>query len=131
MLQSARTLLADGFVPLVEIETGRSAVDAMRVIVVLSKPKEEMTHFMHAQGCDHTGHKTVRVLLNHYFKPGREEIRRMLQEKMPKLLSPAGGVGSRVTPLPQAIREKLKVMTAENWSQIRDEILGIFDAGVA
>jgi hypothetical protein len=53
------------------------------------------------------------------------------QEKMPKLLSPAGGVGSRVTPLPQAIREKLKVMTAENWSQIRDEILGIFDAGAA
>ncbi len=34
-----------------------------------------------------TGHKTVDVVLKHYFQPGREEFRRALQSAMPKLLT--------------------------------------------
>jgi integrase len=34
-----------------------------------------------------TGHKTVDVVLKHYFQPGREEFRRALQAAMPKLLT--------------------------------------------
>jgi acyl-CoA reductase-like NAD-dependent aldehyde dehydrogenase len=34
-----------------------------------------------------TGHKTVDVVLKHYFQPGREEFRRALQTAMPKLLT--------------------------------------------
>jgi integrase len=34
-----------------------------------------------------TGHKTVDIVLKHYFQPGREEFRRALQTAMPKLLT--------------------------------------------
>ena len=34
-----------------------------------------------------TGHKTVNIVLKHYFQPGREEFRRALQSAMPKLLT--------------------------------------------
>lgn len=34
-----------------------------------------------------TGHKTVDVVLKHYFQPGREEFRNALQSAMPKLLT--------------------------------------------
>ena len=34
-----------------------------------------------------TGHKTVDIVLKHYFQPGREEFRRALQSAMPKLLT--------------------------------------------
>ena len=78
-----------------------------------------------------TGHKTVHVLLNNYFKPGREEIRRVLQEKMPKLLSPGVVAGSSETPPAQSIREKLKAMTADNWPQIRDEVLAMLSRSAA
>lgn len=38
-----------------------------------------------------TGHKTVDVVLKHYFRPGSEEIRRAFQKAMPEFLT--GGVG--------------------------------------
>jgi integrase len=34
-----------------------------------------------------TGHRTVEIVLKHYFQPGREEFRRALQSVMPKLLT--------------------------------------------
>jgi integrase len=34
-----------------------------------------------------TGHKTVNIVLKHYFQPGREDFRRALQSAMPKLLT--------------------------------------------
>lgn len=34
-----------------------------------------------------TGHKTAEIVLKHYFKPGREELRRVLEEKMPRVVT--------------------------------------------
>jgi len=34
-----------------------------------------------------TGHKTAEIVLKHYFKPGREQLRQALQAAMPKLLT--------------------------------------------
>ena len=34
-----------------------------------------------------TGHKTVEVVLRHYFKPGREHLRAVLGEKLPDVLT--------------------------------------------
>lgn len=48
-----------------------------------------------------TGHKTVEVVLKHYFKPGREHLRAVLGDKLPDVLTggkeepkrlPVGGV---------------------------------------
>jgi integrase len=72
-----------------------------------------------------TGHKSVEVLLESYFKPGREELRRVLQERMPRMFAlgrpkattPAAG------PATPTFSEQLKAMTAETWSTIRDDLL--------
>lgn len=34
-----------------------------------------------------TGHKTVEVVLKHYFKPGREHLRAVLGDKLPDVLT--------------------------------------------
>lgn len=34
-----------------------------------------------------TGHKTVEVVLKHYFKPGREQLRALLSDKLPEVLT--------------------------------------------
>lgn len=56
-----------------------------------------------------TGHKTVDVVLKHYFQPGREEFRRALQTAMPKLLTD----GAK-TPKEQML-EILDGITAKSW----------------
>ena len=56
-----------------------------------------------------TGHKTVDVVLKHYFQPGREEFRRALQSAMPKLLTN----GSK-TPKEQML-EILNATTGKTW----------------
>jgi intergrase/recombinase len=34
-----------------------------------------------------TGHKTIQIVLKHYFQPGREDFRKVLESGMPKLLT--------------------------------------------
>jgi hypothetical protein len=34
-----------------------------------------------------TGHRTTEIVLKHYFKPGREDLRRVLLEKMPRVVT--------------------------------------------
>ncbi len=58
-----------------------------------------------------TGHKTVDVVLKHYFQPGREEFRRALQTAMPKLLTN----GSK-TPKEEML-EILDRSTAKAWKK--------------
>jgi hypothetical protein len=58
-----------------------------------------------------TGHKTVDVVLKHYYQPGREEFRRALQSAMPKLLTN----GSQ-TPKDQML-EILDGTTAKAWKK--------------
>ncbi len=34
-----------------------------------------------------TGHKTVEIVMKHYFKPGREHLRAILSDKLPRVLT--------------------------------------------
>ena len=54
-----------------------------------------------------TGHKTVDVVLKHYFRPGREDFRHTLENAMPRLLmesigSAQGGPARKVLPAASA-----------------------------
>ena len=37
-----------------------------------------------------TGHRTVEVVMKHYFRPGREDFRQAIMKAMPKMLSNGG-----------------------------------------
>ena len=43
-----------------------------------------------------TGHKTVEVVLKHYFKPGREHLRSVLGDKLPDVLTGGKEIGGRL-----------------------------------
>jgi len=58
-----------------------------------------------------TGHKTVDIVLKHYFQPGREEFRRALQTAMPKLLT-----NGTKTPKDQML-QILDQSTAKAWKR--------------
>lgn len=87
-----------------------------------------------------TGHKTVDVVLKHYFQPGREEFRRALQSAMPKLLT-----GPETEPSLLAVKENvagyelavrpgellnkalkaLDNMTEKSWKKKRNEVVAL------
>jgi integrase len=79
-----------------------------------------------------TGHKTVDVVLKHYFQPGREDFKRTLQAMMPKLLTqgsavrePVSAYGGQETPaalLAKAVAA-LENMNGRNWKKQREEAL--------
>ena len=66
-----------------------------------------------------TGHRTADIVLANYFQPGREEFRKLLQSKMPALLS-----NGAKTPLEQAI-EILGGASAKTWRKCIDEALAL------
>lgn len=76
-----------------------------------------------------TGHTTADIVLKHYFKPGKDELRRTLQLALPNLL-PRGPDGvpmpveqsGPVESLDRAM-ETLRGQTARNWQYRRDEAL--------
>lgn len=88
-----------------------------------------------------TGHKTVDVVLKHYFHPGREDFKRTLEAAMPRLftepsakaLPPASvpvkeaqvAYGEPATPaaMIRAAIASLEKQTAQNWKVKRDEAL--------
>lgn len=74
-----------------------------------------------------TGHQSVTVLLAHYFKPGRDDLRRVLQEKMPRMFLVGSAASPRVDVVKRTLVDRLKTMTAENWMVIRDELIAEFD----
>ncbi|MCP5516646.1 MAG: tyrosine-type recombinase/integrase [Verrucomicrobiales bacterium] len=65
-----------------------------------------------------TGHRTVAVVLKHYFRPGREDFRQAILAAMPKML----GEGSRKSAIEEA-REILQGMTAKTWRRDREQLL--------
>ena len=94
-----------------------------------------------------TGHKTVDVVLKHYFRPGREDFRRTLENAMPRLfMEPIDKAQGRPAPkaLPAATAAEgavveyqepegpgetldkalkgLEAMTARTWKQQRDAV---------
>ena len=71
-----------------------------------------------------TGHKTVEIVLRHYFKPGREHLRAVLGDKLPSVLTGNGSptppalsagdkLGAFVAELTPAERKRLVAMLAK------------------
>ncbi|MCP5524935.1 MAG: hypothetical protein H7A46_25700 [Verrucomicrobiales bacterium] len=67
-----------------------------------------------------TGHRTVAVVLKHYFRPGREDFRQAIIHAMPKML----GEGQRKSANDQ-VREILQGMSAKTWRAGRDRALAV------
>lgn len=67
-----------------------------------------------------TGHRTAEIVMKHYFQPGREDFRRTLAGKLPRLL---GGGVTVEPPAPAELRVKLLEMTPRTWKKIRDELV--------
>ena len=67
-----------------------------------------------------TGHRTVAVVLKHYFRPGREDFRQAILSAMPKML----GEGSRKSAIEEA-REILQGMSAKTWRRDRERVLAV------
>ena len=67
-----------------------------------------------------TGHKTIDIVLKHYFQPGKEAFRQALQSAMPKLLT--NGQKSPKEEMRELIEEvKLKDLRArmlEVWARM-------------
>ena len=64
-----------------------------------------------------TGHRTAEVVIENYFRPGREQFRRVLADNLPKAL--VGEDHAAVT----TMKERLSKMDARNWKKIRSELL--------
>ena len=58
-----------------------------------------------------TGHKTVDIVLRHYFRPQREQLKKALQEHMPALLT--DGMGSKIDQVAALLRAGLDGSTKE------------------
>ncbi len=71
-----------------------------------------------------TGHRTVEVVMKHYFRPGREDFRQTIMRAMPKML--ADGAGQRTAK--EEMREVLERSTVRTWRKDRaklSELLGL------
>jgi len=64
-----------------------------------------------------TGHRTVEIVSKNYFRPGREQFRRVLAENLPRALVGSGGKDQ------PNLKERLARMNTRNWKQIRAELL--------
>ena len=67
-----------------------------------------------------TGHRTVAVVLKHYFRPGREDFRQALVKAMPKML----GEGS-VSSAKEEMLRIIERMTAKSWKRDREKLLAL------
>lgn len=79
-----------------------------------------------------TGHRTVDVVLTHYFQPGREDFRRALESKMPQLMI------TGQSDVPTIGREELakvlrlaKEQNTKNWKERKAQIVEIVSRFVA
>ncbi len=66
-----------------------------------------------------TGHRTVAVVLKHYFRPGREDFRAVLTKAMPKML----GDGGQKPSAKHEMNRILEGMTAKSWQADRERLL--------
>lgn len=68
-----------------------------------------------------TGHRTAQIVQKHYFQPGKEDFRAALAAKLPALMM--GGATVRPELTKEKICEKLDLMNAKNWVNVRQELL--------
>ncbi|MBK8858998.1 MAG: tyrosine-type recombinase/integrase [Opitutaceae bacterium] len=69
-----------------------------------------------------TGHTAMEVVLAHYYKPAREDIRRELMKKMPAFFN----IGQPAEPASsdgKSLLKAIEAMTHENWESVRGKIL--------
>ena len=57
-----------------------------------------------------TGHRTVAVVMKHYFRPGREDFRAAILKAMPKMLADGGQRSVK-----DQVRTILERMSAKTW----------------
>ena len=65
-----------------------------------------------------TGHRTVEVVMKHYFRPGREDFRQVLLTAMPKMLAEGGQRSVK-----EEMRQIIKEMTARTLTRDRTRLL--------
>jgi hypothetical protein len=73
-----------------------------------------------------TGHRTVAVVLKHYFRPGCEDFRQALNAAMPQFLTGGQGAsaGSGEVPSPkEQLRTIIEQVTPRTWKRDKDRIL--------
>lgn len=68
-----------------------------------------------------TGHRTVAVVLKHYFRPGREDFRQVLVKAMPKMLGEASPVSER-----EEMKRIIQAMTERSWRRDKERLLELF-----
>lgn len=75
-----------------------------------------------------TSHQSVEIVLERYFKPGREDFIQALSHKMPRLFMLGAG-GTELLPAAPPVETEetmvaaLESMTSENWREVRERIL--------
>jgi len=70
-----------------------------------------------------TGHATAEIVMEHYFKPQRAQLKEALGKSMPSLLA-----AGNYNPADTAI-ELLRQMNGKNWKNLRDEVLDVLGGG--
>ena len=67
-----------------------------------------------------TGHATAEIVMEHYFKPQREQLKTAIQKCLPSILSTSS---RHQKPAPQWIIDLIQNMTPENCEKVRKQIL--------
>ena len=65
-----------------------------------------------------TGHRTVEVVMKHYFRPGREDFRQAIIKAMPKMLGQSGTVTAA-----EKMRTIIEKMTPRSLDADRKQLL--------
>ena len=83
-----------------------------------------------------TSHQSVEIVLDRYFKPGKEDFKRALKEKMPLFFLSPAEAAAVVTPTALLGRDDyiataLTSMTADNWATVRTEVLEYLKSGTS
>jgi hypothetical protein len=65
-----------------------------------------------------TGHRTVEVVMKHYFRPGREDFRTAILKAMPKMLTDSGQKSAR-----DEMREIIERVTPRTWKRDKARLL--------
>jgi len=68
-----------------------------------------------------TGHRTVEVVMKHYFRPGREDFRQVLVKAMPKMLGESSTLSAK-----DEMRRIVEGMTERTWRRDRQRLLEWF-----
>ena len=68
-----------------------------------------------------TGHRTVEVVMKHYFRPGREDFRQAILKAMPKMLAD----GAVLRSVKDEMREIINGLSAKTWRLAKRRLLGL------